>query len=49
MCIRDSVKEDRTVWLEEGAELTQAFSAASPLSIPIVVDGLTERLTGIVG
>lgn len=43
------VKEDRVVWLEDGAELTQAFSAASPLSIPIVVDGLAEQLSKIVG
>jgi iron complex transport system substrate-binding protein len=44
----DVVKQDRTVWLEEGDELTQAFSAASPLSIP-VVDGLASRLSEIVG
>lgn len=43
------VQEDRTVWLEEGAEITQAFSAASPLSIPIVLDGLTEELAAVVG
>lgn len=45
----DVVKQDRTVWLEEGDELTQAFSAASPLSIPIVVDGLASRLSEIIG
>ncbi|SJM67520.1 ABC transporter substrate-binding protein [Gulosibacter sp. 10] len=45
----DVVQEDRTVWLEEGAELTQAFSAASPLSIPIVVSGLADQLSEIVG
>ncbi|WP_449277468.1 iron-siderophore ABC transporter substrate-binding protein [Leucobacter sp. GX24907] len=45
----DVVKEDRAVWLEEGDDLTQAFGAASPLSIPTVVDGLTEQLAEIVG
>jgi iron complex transport system substrate-binding protein len=44
------VKEERTVFLESGDELTGAFSAASPLSIPIAVEGLVpllaEKLAG---
>jgi iron complex transport system substrate-binding protein len=41
------VKDNRVVWLEATDELTQAFSAASPLSIPIAAKGITERLAGI--
>ena len=41
------VKNNRVVWLEATDELTQAFSAASPLSIPIAAKGITERLAGI--
>jgi len=38
------VRDERTVFLEAGDELTGAFSAASPLSIPIAVDGLVPQL-----
>ena len=43
------VKDNRVVWLEATDELTQAFSAASPLSIPIAAKGVTERLAGVIG
>lgn len=43
------VTENRTVWLESESELAQAFSAASPLSIPIAVDGITDELGTILG
>lgn len=42
------VKENRTVYLEATDELTQAFSAASPLSIPIAVAGIVPQLATIV-
>ena len=45
----DVVKNKRVVWLEAGDDLTQAFSAASPLSIPVAAQGVTERLAAIVG
>ncbi|ALJ20722.1 iron-siderophore ABC transporter substrate-binding protein [Microbacterium sp. No. 7] len=41
------VKDGRTVFLEQGDELTEAFSAASPLSIPLVVDGLAAKLAEV--
>ena len=43
------VKENRTVYLEATDELSQAFSAASPLSIPIAVAGIVPQLAAIVG
>ncbi len=39
------VQDERTVFLEAGDEVTAAFSAASPLSIPIAVEGLVPRLS----
>lgn len=42
------VKDGRTVFLAGDDELAQAFSAASPLSIPLVVDGLASRLAEVV-
>lgn len=45
----DVVKNDRVVWLEAEDELTQAFSAASPLSIPVAAEGVTERLAEVLG
>ena len=42
------VQEDRTVFLEENDEVAQAFSAASPLSIPIALDGIVPQLVEIV-
>lgn len=45
----DVVKNKRVVWLESGDDLTQAFSAASPLSIPFAAQGVTEKLAAIVG
>ncbi len=44
----DVVKDQRTVFLEADDELAQAFSAASPLSIPIAVEGLVPQLAEIV-
>ncbi len=44
----DVVAEDRTVFLEQDAEVTQAFSAASPLSIPIAIDGIVPQLAEII-
>ncbi|MCW5954349.1 MAG: ABC transporter substrate-binding protein, partial [Propionibacteriaceae bacterium] len=43
------VQEDRAVYLADGDELTAAFSAASPLSIPIAVSGIVPQLAAIVG
>ena len=43
------VQENRVVYLEATDELTQAFSAASPLSIPIAVAGIVPQLATIVG
>lgn len=43
------VQEKRVVFLEPDDEVTQAFSAASPLSIPIAVDGIVPQLADIVG
>ncbi len=42
------VQENRAVYLEATDELTQAFSAASPLSIPIAVAGIVPQLSAIV-
>ena len=42
------VKENRTGFLAGDDELAQAFSAASPLSIPLVVDGLAADLANVV-
>ena len=42
------MKNNRVVWLEAD-DLTQAFSAASPLSIPVAAEGVTERLAAIIG
>ncbi|MGC3956128.1 MAG: iron-siderophore ABC transporter substrate-binding protein [Propionicimonas sp.] len=42
------VQENRTVYLEATDELSQAFSAASPLSIPIAVTGIVPQLAAIV-
>ena len=41
------VKDGRTVFLAQDDEVTQAYSAASPLSIPIAVAGLTPQLTAV--
>lgn len=38
------VKDGRTVFLAADDQVTQAYSAASPLSIPIAVEGLTPQL-----
>ncbi len=43
------VKDDHVVWLESGDDLTNAFSAASPLSIPYAAEGITSALAGILG
>ncbi len=43
------VQDGRTVFLDPDSELSGAFSAASPLSIPIALDGLLPQLTAIVG
>lgn len=43
----DVVKRNRVVWLEAGDDLTQAFSAASPLSIPVAAKGIAERLSKV--
>lgn len=45
----DVVKNERVVWLEATDDLTQAFSAASPLSIPVAAEGIAERLAEILG
>ena len=45
----DVVQDDRVVWLEATDDLTQAFSAASPLSIPYAAQGVADRLADIVG
>ncbi len=42
------VKEDRTVFLAATDEVAQAFSAASPLSIPIAIEGIVPQLAEIV-
>ena len=42
------VQRGRTVFLEENDEVAQAFSAASPLSIPIALDGIVPQLVEIV-
>jgi iron complex transport system substrate-binding protein len=42
------VQQGRTVFLEENDEVAQAFSAASPLSIPIALDGIVPQLVEIV-
>ena len=41
------VKDGRTVFLAQDDEVTQAYSAASPLSIPIAVAGLTPQLAAV--
>ncbi|MFT3887631.1 MAG: iron-siderophore ABC transporter substrate-binding protein [Arachnia sp.] len=41
------VKDKHVVWLESTDELTQAFSAASPLSIPFAAEGVTKRLAEV--
>lgn len=38
------VKDGRAVFLAADDQVTQAYSAASPLSIPIAIDGLTPQL-----
>lgn len=38
------VQDDRVVFLESTDEVAQAFSAASPLSIPIAVESLSDQL-----
>ncbi|HMR50361.1 MAG TPA: iron-siderophore ABC transporter substrate-binding protein [Arachnia sp.] len=43
------VKNERVVWLEATDDLTQAFSAASPLSIPVAAEGVAGRLAEILG
>lgn len=43
------VQDDHVVWLEEGGELTQAFSAASALSIPVAAEGIADELSTVVG
>ncbi len=43
------VQEGRTVFLAADDQLSQAFSAASPLSIPIAVDGIAPQLAKITG
>ncbi len=43
------VKDGRTVFLGADDELSQAFSAASPLSIPIAVQGITPQLAAVIG
>lgn len=45
----DVVKNGRVVWLESTDDLTQAFSAASPLSIPVAAEGVSERLAEVLG
>lgn len=42
------VQEGRTVFLSVTDEVSQAFSAASPLSIPIDIDGIVPQLAAIV-
>ncbi|MBM9468504.1 iron-siderophore ABC transporter substrate-binding protein [Nakamurella leprariae] len=42
------VKDGRTVFLAADDQVAQAFSAASPLSIPIAVDGIAPQLAAIV-
>ena len=41
------VKDGRTVFLAADDQVTQAFSAASPLSIPIAVEGLVPQLAKV--
>ena len=41
------VKDGRTVFLGADDQLTQAYSAASPLSIPIAVAGLAPKLAEV--
>ncbi len=43
------VQDGRTVFLASDDQLSQAFSAASPLSIPIAVDGIAPQLAKITG
>jgi len=43
------VRDGRTVFLAADDELSQAFSAASPLSLPIAVEGITPQLAKITG
>jgi iron complex transport system substrate-binding protein len=43
------VQDRRTVFLAADDQLSQAFSAASPLSIPIAVDGIVPQLAAIAG
>ena len=43
------VQENRAVYLASDDELTAAFSAASPLSIPIAVAGIVPQLAAIAG
>lgn len=42
------VKQNRAIYLDAEQELSQAFSAASPLSIPIAVAGIVPQLAAIV-
>lgn len=42
------VRQKRTVFLDADDEIAQAFSAASPLSIPIALDGIVPKLVEIV-
>ncbi|MEA4943690.1 MAG: ABC transporter substrate-binding protein [Propionicimonas sp.] len=42
------VKENRAIYLDAEQELSQAFSAASPLSIPIAVAGIVPQLAAII-
>jgi iron complex transport system substrate-binding protein len=42
------VQEDRAVFLADTDEIAQAFSAASPLSIPIAIDGIVPQLAEII-
>lgn len=41
------VQDQRTVFLAADDEVSQAFSAASPLSIPIAIEGIVPQLTQI--
>jgi iron complex transport system substrate-binding protein len=38
------VKDDRTVFIDPDSELSGAYSAASVLSIPVVLDQLVPKL-----
>ncbi|MGB3375997.1 MAG: iron-siderophore ABC transporter substrate-binding protein [Microbacterium sp.] len=43
------VQDGRTVFLSDTDVVAQAFSAASPLSIPIAVEGIVPQLAKVVG